>query len=64
MATLVAWVTQLEIEAEISHSITNAGVELGFTKAPGPDFFNFNETTKEEGFFYKLTREHLLEDLS
>ena len=45
LAMLVAWVTQLEIEAEISHSITNAEVELSFTKAPGLDFYNFIKTT-------------------
>ena len=57
---LVTWVAQLEIEAELSHSITNVEVEFSLAKASGPDFHNFIEATQKEGFFCIVTREHLL----
>ena len=56
----VTWVAQLEIEAELSHSITNVEVEFSLAKASGPDFHNLIEATKKEGFFCVVTREHLL----
>ena len=38
---LVLWVAQLEIEAELSHSITNVEVEFSLAKASGPELDDF-----------------------
>ena len=45
---LVTWAAQLEIDAELSHSITNVEVKFSLAKASGPDFDNLIEAIKKE----------------
>ena len=49
---LVTWAAQLEIDAELSHSITNVEVKFSLAKASGPDFDKLSEAIKKESFFF------------